>query len=100
MADAHISPADLECAASWIDNHLGLMQWIELARTLLDAIQGLAHCDKELAEKLREYSVPYNLFWDERASAGLFQLTEDVAQGAHRAIAAAKEIALKNGPNS
>lgn len=82
---------DFELAASWIDNHLGLMQWIELSRKVLDEIQTFAELDEGLAAALKVHDIRYNHYWGERESAGLFQLTEDVAQEVQRAIAAKKE---------
>ena len=92
MADHQPTSTDLECSASWIDNHLDLMQWIELARKVLDEIQTFAELDKEFAARLKKHGIAYNHFWEERPSAGLYQLTEDVAQQVQRAIAAAKGV--------
>lgn len=82
---------DLELAASWIDNHLGLMQWVEISRRVLNEIQTFAELDVGLAAALKRHDIRYNHDWGERESAGLYQLTEDVAQGVQRAIAAGKE---------
>ena len=63
-----------------IDTLLGLFQWIENARRVLDGVQVAATNDKAVEKGLRQNEVRWVVDWEDRHSAALFELIETVAQ--------------------
>lgn len=99
MATSTVSPdsndirRSISDAADRIDQQLGLAQWVELARKLLDDIQNAAAVNPQLDEQLKFHDIRFNHFWEDRQASALFAMFEDVAQGVASMNSAAEELA-------